>query len=430
MESATPSHLDVTPPWTLYTDRRRWWLLAILFLVATSNSYDHNVMSVVLEPIKQEFHVPDTLLGLLGGFCFAVFFTLFGLPIASWADRGNRRTLITIALVTWSVMTACCGLTQTFWQLAVCRIGVGAGESGAVPPAQSLIADYFPPQRRASALAIFTASNMAGYLLGFLAGGVIAASYGWRAAFLFGGVIGLPLALLTRFGLSEPRTFRAPETRPTPESLRESLAALRRKKAYLFVLAAAFVYFPFVFGVQLFIAPFLMRVLEVPLAELSIWYGSVTAAATVIGTLGGGWLADYMGRRDVRWLGWLPALGCAVSLPLYIIQFSLHSFALFLVVTFVWAIVLNAALPPVYAAIHAVCGSRRRAMAVAIVLFTGTLIGAGVGPLMIGAISDALTADYGVNGLRYALMAVTPLVVVTGVCFYLMGRAMPADLES
>jgi MFS family permease len=430
MESATPSHLDVTPPWTLYTDRRRWWLLAILFLVATSNSYDHNVMSVVLEPIKQEFHVPDTLLGLLGGFCFAVFFTLFGLPIASWADRGNRRTLITIALVTWSVMTACCGLTQTFWQLAVCRIGVGAGESGAVPPAQSLIADYFPPQRRASALAIFTASNMAGYLLGFLAGGVIAASYGWRAAFLFGGVIGLPLALLTRFGLSEPRTFRAPETRPTPESLRESLAALRRKKAYLFVLAAAFVYFPFVFGVQLFIAPFLMRVLKVPLAELSIWYGSVTAAATVIGTLGGGWLADYMGRRDVRWLGWLPALGCAVSLPLYIIQFSLHSFAPFLVVTFVWAIVLNAALPPVYAAIHAVCGSRRRAMAVAIVLFTGTLIGAGVGPLMIGAISDALTPHYGVNGLRYALMAVTPLVVVTGGCFYLMGRAMPADLES
>jgi MFS family permease len=422
--------LDVTPPWTLYTDRRRWWLLAILFLVATSNSYDHNVMSVVLEPIKQEFHVPDTLLGLLGGFCFAVFFTLFGLPIASWADRGNRRTLITIALVTWSVMTACCGLTQTFWQLAVCRIGVGAGESGAVPPAQSLIADYFPPQRRASALAIFTASNMAGYLLGFLAGGVIAASYGWRAAFLFGGVIGLPLALLTRFGLSEPRTFRAPETRPTPESLRESLAALRRKKAYLFVLAAAFVYFPFVFGVQLFIAPFLMRVLKVPLAELSIWYGSVTAAATVIGTLGGGWLADYMGRRDVRWLGWLPALGCAVSLPLYIIQFSLHSFAPFLVVTFVWAIVLNAALPPVYAAIHAVCGSRRRAMAVAIVLFTGTLIGAGVGPLMIGAISDALTPHYGVNGLRYALMAVTPLVVVTGGCFYLMGRAMPADLES
>jgi predicted MFS family arabinose efflux permease len=384
---------------------------------------------VVLESIKHEFHVPDAMLGLLGGFCSAVFYTIFGLPVATWADRGNRRTLITLALATWSLMTVCCGFAQSFWQLALFRIGVGAGESGATPPAQSLIADYFPPRRRASALAIFTSSSMVGYLLGFLAGGLIAAAHGWRAAFFVGGTMGLVLAVVTRLGLSEPRSFRTRDARHAPESLRQSLGRLIKKRSYLFVLAAAFVYFPFVFGVQLFIPAFLMRVLEVPLTELSVYYGAVTAVSTVIGTLGGGWLSDYLGRRDVRWLGWLPAVGCALSFPLFIGQFLFHSFTAFLAVTFFWSMVLNAALPSVFAAVHAVCGSRRRAMAVAIVLFSGTLFGAGLGPLMIGAISDALTAHYGVNGLRYALMAVSPLVIVTGWCFYRMGRAMPADLE-
>lgn len=417
------------PPWALYTERRRWGLLAILFLVATSDSYDRNVLSVVLEPIRHEFHVPDAMLGLLGGFCSAVFYTLFGLPLARWADRGNRRTLITLALATWSLMTACCGVAQTFWQLALFRIGVGAGQSGATPAAQSLIADYFPPQRRASALAIFTASSMAGYLLGFLVGGLIAAAHGWRAAFLVGGAMGLALALLTRLGLSEPRSVRTLDAGQAPERVLQALRLLVKKRSYRFVLASAFVYFPFVFGVQLFIPAFLMRVLEVPLTELSIYYGAVTAVSTVIGTLGGGWLSDYLGRRDVRWLGWLPAVGCGLSLPLYIVQFCSHGFVPFLVATFFWSMVLNAALPSVFAAIHAVCGSRRRAMAIAIVLFSGTLFGAGIGPLMIGAMSDALSVIYGANGLRYALIAGAPLVAVTGGCFYLMGRAMPADLE-
>jgi MFS family permease len=235
---------------------------------------------------------------------------------------------------------------------------------------------------------------------------------------------------VTRLGLSEPRNFHTLDVGQATESLRQSLGLLLKKKSYRFVLAAAFVYFPFVFGVQLFIPAFLMRVLKVPLTEMSIYYGAVTAVSTVVGTLGGGWLSDYLGRRDVRWLGWLPAVGCGLSLPLYIIQFCFHGFIPFLVVTFFWSIVLNAGLPSVYAAIHAVCGSRRRAMAIAIMLFSATLFGAGVGPLMIGAISDALNPVYGANALRFALIAVAPLVLVTSGCFYLMGRAIPADVEN
>lgn len=132
-------------PWNLYSDRKRYWLLGILWLVSCSNYLDRNVISVLLEPIKQEFKVSDTLLGLLGGLAFALFYATLGIPVARWADRGNRRTIITAALTVWSCMTALCGMAHTFVQLLLARVGVGAGEAGAISPAQSLIVDYFPP---------------------------------------------------------------------------------------------------------------------------------------------------------------------------------------------------------------------------------------------------------------------------------------------
>jgi MFS family permease len=172
----------MTPSWTLYSSRQRWGLLAVLFLVSTSNYLDRNVISVLLEPIKQEFHVSDTMLGLLGGFCFSIFYAVFGMPVARWADRGNRRTVITLALAIWSLMTLCCGLAQTFVQLTIARIGVGAGEAGAIPPAQSLIADYFSPQQRATAIAIFPRLRRLAICWGSVSGATLRQSMagGWR----------------------------------------------------------------------------------------------------------------------------------------------------------------------------------------------------------------------------------------------------------
>jgi len=198
--------------WDLYSSRQRWVYLAVLFLVSTSNYADRNVISVLLEPIKAEFKVSDTMLGLLTGISFAVFYATLGIPVARWADRGNRKFIMTLALTIWSFMTMLCGAAQTFWQLAFARVGVGAGEAGAIPPAQSLIADYFDPTRRARALAIFMASATAGYLLGFVLGAHIAAVYGWRHAFVLLGAPGLLLAVIVHFVLREPRVL--PEFRP------------------------------------------------------------------------------------------------------------------------------------------------------------------------------------------------------------------------
>jgi MFS family permease len=420
----------MTPSWTLYSSRQRWTLLAVLFLVSTSNYLDRNVISVLLEPIKQEFHVSDTMLGLLGGFCFSIFYAVFGMPVARWADRGNRRTVITVALAIWSLMTLCCGLAQTFVQLAIARIGVGAGEAGAIPPAQSLIADYFSPQQRATAIAIFTSAATAGYLLGFGFGGYVAATHGWRMAFLVAGAPGLLLAVITRIGLSEPRLrpgFQAART--AGESVRETLTHLMAKRSFRYALVGCVLYFLMAYGALIFIPSYLVRTLHVPLARVSVVVGSVSAVAGVVGTLGGGWIADRLARRDVRWLAWIPAAALIVATPFEIAALCANSFLAYLTISFVGGALIAAGLPPVFAAIHAVCGSPRRATAIAIVLFSATLIGGGFGPLVSGAISDSLTVWYGADGLRYALIAMMPLLAASGACFYFFAQAMPKDIE-
>jgi len=417
-------------PWELYSERQRWRLLAILFLVATSNYFDRNVIAVLLEPIKHEFQLSDTLLGVLGGFCFALFYALFGIPISRWGDGGNRRTIITTALTIWSLMTVLCGLAQSFVQLAAARVGVGVGEAGAIPPAQSLIADYFPPERRAGAIAVFTSAATAGLLLGFGVGGYVAEKYGWRTAFILGGIPGLALALLTRWGLEEPRVqLGFPYDNPRRESFGETLQRLRQKRSYVHALIGCQLYFVMAYGALLFIPAYLIRVQHVALATVSVAYGTVGAVSGLIGTLGGGWLANRLGRKDVRWLAWLCAIACAVAGPLYMLALGVNNFTVFLAASGLGSALLAGGLPAMFAGIIAVAGSARRTTALAIVLFSATLIGGGLGPLVSGALSDVLTATYGDNGLRYALLAVMPVLLVTGGFFYAFGRAMPADLE-
>lgn len=421
---------DLVRPWSLYTSGQRWTYLALLFVMSTSNYFDRNVLSVLLEPIKREFRVSDTMLGLLSGLCFSVFYVLAGIPVARWADRGNRRTIVTLALATWSATTMFCGLAQRFWQLALARVGVGIGESGAIAPAQSLIADYFPPEQRAVALGAFDAAGTAGYLLGVAIGGFVAANYGWRNVFLLAGAPGLLVALVVRFCLPEPRMRVALASRTAGrEGVAEALSILWRKHSYLYAVASSIVYWFFAYGVLIFIPSFLVRVLGVPLARASLLYGSVAAVASVVGAVGGGWLADQLGRRDVRWLAWFPALTYTLATPAFGFAFALNSFSSFLILAFVGMLLLTAGSPPVFAATHAICGSRRRATAIAILFFSATLAGGGLGPLATGALSDTLGRVYGNTGLGYALCAATALLPVSAILLHAMARRMPSDIE-
>ncbi len=417
-------------PWNLYSDRKRYWLLGILWLVSCSNYLDRNVISVLLEPIKQEFKVSDTLLGLLGGLAFALFYATLGIPVARWADRGNRRTIITAALTVWSCMTALCGMAHTFVQLLLARVGVGAGEAGAISPAQSLIVDYFPPERRATAIGIFTSAAMAGYLLGFTGGGWLASTYGWRVTFLWVGLPGLVLALLVRMFLAEPRITLGFPAQARHEPLSSTLALLWNKRSYRLGVMGCCAYFFMAYGALIFIPSFLIRVQHLDLKTVSVAYGGVSAIASLAGTLGGGWLADRLARRDVRWLAWIPAIACAIAGPLEVLFFAVDDFRLILVIGFVNSALLSGGLPPVFAAIHAVCGSLRRATAISLLFFAASLFGNGLGPLVAGALSDALSALYGADGLRYSLQLLMSVLIVTAALFFGFGRAMPSDLES
>ena len=418
------------PSWELYSPGQRWWFLAILFLVSMSNYIDRQVMSVLLEPIKLEFGASDTQMGLLGGFAFAVFYAFFGMPVAWLADRGNRRTVITVSLAAWSVMTMICGFAKSFPQLFAARMGVGVGEAGAIPPAQSLIADYFPPEQRGRALAIFMASTMAGYLIAFNGGAQLAASHGWRTAFIALGAPGLLLCLLTQMGLKEPRTLPGRAANPAAgEKIGETFAALAHKRSFVLLCVAMVLYFLVAYGAVTWFPAYLVRVMHRPLTEVGAIYGAVAAVAALVGTLGGGVITDRLAKRDESWLARVPGILLLICCPFYVLAVSTNDFLVFLIGATIGGVGVSAAVPAMFTVLHRICGSSRRAMSVAIVFFFANLLGLGFGPLITGALSDMFTATMGPVGLRYALIISFSILVPSGLTMILLARFLKRDIE-
>lgn len=420
--------LEADHPSVAFSPRRRAVLLFMLFLVSTSSYLDRNMIGVALQPIKTEFHTSDTMLGLLSGASFAVFYVTLGIPVARWADRGDRRIIIAGALAIWSAMTAICGVTASFWQIVLTRIGVGAGEAGAMAPAQSLLADYFPPGQRARAISYFMMSVTAGNFLGLAGGGWLTQSFGWRAMFVAVGLPGLLLAPLVFFTLTEPR-ISAP-ARPSAEPLKETIKALGDKASYVLAVIAMALFFAVAYGPLSFIVPFMIRVHGLPIGRAATVYGLCTAIGGVIGNLLGGVLTDRLAANDVRWLCWTPAIGVVAVCGLYQAAFIVAPPAGMIALLFCGSLISAAAYPPMYSLVHAVCGSKRRVMAVAVALFVGNLIGIGLGPVMVGAVSDLLGRTLGsANGLRYALVIVSSALIPAGLLFLGASRRIGADLE-
>lgn len=418
-----------------YTPARRNFFLFVLFMVGTSSSVDRVIISVLLEPIKAEFQVSDTMLGLLSGLAFALLYAVLGVPIARLADRGNRKTLITVALSVWSVMTVLCAAAGSFWHLILARIGVGAGEAGATPPAQSLIVDYFPVAARGRALGILATTGTVGYLIGLSLGSQLVAMFGWRLTLVILGLPGLVIAAVVFFFLEEPRRRRllagdAPAEPRQTETFRESMGVLFRKPAFVYLLIGFTLYHFVAYGSLVFVPSYLVRVVGSPMQEAGLYYGMTSAMAVFVGSILGGMLSDRLVRRDRRWVVWFPALGYALSVLPSTLMFLIDDLPLFLVVSTISNILLYASLPAAFAAVHAVCGSARRATAIALVLFFGNLLGFGLGPIVTGALSDLFSQSHGVAGLRYALVIVMTLTVPTAYFIYRSARTVSQDWEA
>jgi MFS family permease len=408
---------------------RRWAYLVLLFLVATSAAADRHVVSILLEPIREEFKLSDTMVGLMTGLGFTLIYSTAGLPIARWADRGDRRVILTIAVAIWSTMTIVCGFAHSVWHLILARLGVGLGEAGALPPAQSLVADYFHPTERARAMAFFMASAMAGYLLGLVGGAQIASAYGWRIAFIVLGCIGLPLGLIVWSYLREPRQVAGRSAECQQEPLIQVFQAIWKKKSLRLIILALIFYMFVAYGALIFLPSYMVRLLGIPLAEAGTAYGMSSAAASFIGIVLGGLVVDRLARYDRRWLVRAPGAILLAALPCYLLALTANNMEMFLLFAAIGELALNAAMPAVYAALHEVCGSARRATTVAVASLLANLFSAGLGPLATGMVSDGLMGTYGPASLRPALMLAFIVFLPTAACLFAAAQSLLIDSE-
>ncbi|HEY2708215.1 MAG TPA: MFS transporter [Caulobacteraceae bacterium] len=452
VEAAAP--IDVAPVLgaTILTQARRRYVLTLLMIAYTLSFLDRQVLSILVEPIKTDLHATDTLMGLLTGPVFVIFYTFLGIPIAWLADRRSRPAIIAISLTLWSAFTALSGLATSFAPLALARLGVGFGEAGCNPSSHSLIADISSPKERASGLAFYSMGVPIGTLLGLAMGGLIADAYGWRAAFFVAGVPGLMLALLIALTVKE---VRAPAARTGAtiarslvqpfRDLADTIGALSGKPTFWFA-ALACGFSAFVGYAQLFFtSSFFLRCHTVELAAIAASFGLkskgflgpalgvVTALGGLTGTLLGGRIADVASAGDRRRFMSVPAAAALISIPFVYLIFTMKSTWGALALDFVPNMVATIWYGAVYSTAQSVVAPHRRATAAALLLLILNLIGLGFGPTFLGACSDFLAKNQhlGANeGLRWAMVITGCFGVVAAGFFWLARRTVREDVVS
>lgn len=399
----------------------RFFVLAMLILVYTFNFIDRQIIGILAGPIKMELGLSDTQLGLMGGLAFALFYTALGIPIAWVADRTSRTWIMTIALTLWSGFTALCGMVTSFWQLFLCRLGVGVGEAGGVAPSYSLISDYFPPRERARALGVYSFGIPVGSALGIFLGGWIATRVDWRMAFIVVGGIGVALAPLFRLTVREPKRGGLDAAPKTAADARqpgfgEALAVLGRKPSFWALSFGAASCSIMGYGLFFWLPSFFQRTYGMSLMEASVFFGSIVLIGGIIGIWVGAWLGDKAGPSDPGAYARIPAIAFVLAAPCY----AAGVMSAWLPLTFVLFLVPQALgltwLGPIVTAVQHLVAPNMRTTASAIFLFINNLIGIGFGTLFLGALSDILNARFGEESLRYAIL--------TGLLFYLVSAAL------
>ncbi len=409
------------------------YALGLLVVVYVFNFVDRSILSILLESIKEEFQVSDTFLGLLSGPAFAVLYTFVGLPIARWSDRGPRASIIALAIFVWSGMTAMTGLAQNIIHLLLARVGVGIGEAGCTPPAHSLIADYFPPARRATAMAIYSLGIPIGGGIGFLAGGWLDEFFDWRTAFIVVGLPGVLLALLVKLTLQEPERGAydgASEQSAPAVSMRQAIRFMYRLKSFRHLSIAAALHAFYGYGSSAFLAAFFRRSHDMDPGELGTWFAAIALTGGAAGTFLGGFLGDRLGARDKRWYMWTPALATAIFIPFAVLLYLWSEPYVALLLYFPGSVLGGMYLGPTFAMTQSLVPVHMRATASAILLFIINLIGLGLGPQSVGILSDLLAASFDNESLRYALLIVVTSFAAWSVIHYLCAaRTLRQDLE-
>ncbi len=406
-------------------------MLGVLLLTYTFNYLDRYLLTILVQPIKEELAVSDTVMGFLIGPAFALFYTGMGIPIARLADRTSRRTVIAVGFAMWSLFTALSGAARSWVQLSVVRVLVGVGEAAGGAPSHSLLSDTFPPERRAFALSIFQMGVYFGQMLGLAVGGLLVAPLGWRWTFVVVGLPGVFFALLLFLTVDEPERGRfdgvSAQERTEP-GLREVASTLFGLRTFRWLAVGTGLASFAGTGYGFWIPTLFVRVHDMSYAEIGISFGLISGLSALVGTALAGRLGVVLGRRDPRWLTWLPAIGVAIALP-FLLGVSLLEDAWWAIACAVPAGLTAAGWAPLtYTVVQNLVPASMRAVAASVLIFFITLLGMGVGPWAVGALSDAFAPGYGDASLRMALVVVLAASAVGAVAIFVSGRTLREEM--
>jgi len=408
------------------------YVLFVLFLGYVTNSLDRGILNILLPPIRKEFALNYTELGLLGGIAFALFYATLGIPIASLADRTSRKWVLAVCMALWSGATALCGLAGSFLQLLVARVGTSIGEAGGSPPSHSLIADYFALERRGTALSLYALGVSAGAVIAGPLGGVGNDLWGWRMAFVVAGAPGLFVALLVVLTVREPPRGMADGIAITVAPKGNPFASipdLWRRPAFRNMGLAAALHALVWYGAGNFNSVFLAETHHLSTSRIGTLVAGFALVAAA-GTLVGGFLSDRLSvrRKDERYYMWVPGAAALLGIPFQLIGYLAPTTPLAIVGFAASAFFASFFFGPSFAMAQGLAPPSRRAVAASVLLFIQTMIGLGLGPLITGMIGDALEPSLGSQALRIALVLVGMINIWSALHYWLASRTVREDI--
>lgn len=422
-------------------------MLSALLVIYIFNVIDRILLAILQEKIKVDLQLSDFQLGLLGGPAFVLLYTLCGVPIARWAERANRVSIVAAGAALWSAATAACGLAQNFVQLGMARIAVGIGEAACIPPSHSVISDYFAANKRATALAIYGLGIPLGTIIAAVVGGMIAQHFDWRVAFFMLGLPGVAAAILLKLLVKEPPRQSGHEEVP---GFAATIRFLASKRSLWHVTIGGSLVAIFAFSLNHFMVSYLIRRYDLEIGQASGLFGLLIGVASAFGIFLGGFLSDRLAARHPRALSWLPALGILASAPLYLIALAQEALPVAAIFFFAAVILHYFNIAPMFAIGQNVADPRMRATVSALLLTVVTLVGYGLGPPFVGVLADYFSglnlaaaglspdacvgADQveqcrvaGGQGLQFALMLTLIFMVWASLHYYLAGRTLLKD---
>lgn len=420
---------------TLFTRGYTHYVLGVLVTVYVFNFIDRQILAILAPSIKAELLLSDTQIGALSGVAFGIFYATLGIPIARLADRYSRVNVIAISLSIWSLMTALSGLAANFWQLLAARIGVGIGEAGGSPPSHSLLADYFAPSKRATALGIYALGIPIGILFGNLAGGWVDEIFGWRYAFFVVGIPGIFLAILLRVTVREPPRGHTETTKQTLEQVPFSVVVktMWQKKSFRHMSLGAATQAFVGYGAIAWMPMFLVRSHDMSSGEVGTALGLIIGIFGGLGTFLGGYLADRFGTKNVKWYMLIPALGFLITVPFGFVVFYTHNLMVALACYCLPAFLINLYTGPTFGMTQGLAPLAMRAAAAALLLFIINIIGLVFGPTTVGLLSDWFQSAWQFNNtksLRFALLACNMIYIISFINYYFASRHLEKDLAA